>query len=286
MARIYTLVNQKGGVGKTTSAISIGAYLGQYGQRVLLIDLDPQANASSSLGVDKRKVQTGTYEILIGQAPIASHILTNQRFKISLLPSSPALAGAEIELIDIPQRENRLKDAIQSVIPRYDYILIDCPPSLSLLTVNGLVAAQNGVLIPVQCEYLALEGIGQLAQTLTRVQASLFPQLSVRGVILTMYDGRTRLGQDVVSEVRKFFPHQVFQTLIPRSIRLAEAPSYGEPINVYAPNSTAASAYAKLTRELLQQDGVKISNNGRVEKQVPDQVEQAHQPAAPGSGLE
>jgi chromosome partitioning protein len=256
MTRIYTLANQKGGVGKTTSAISISAYLAQYDQRVLVIDLDPQANATSSLGIDKRKVRTGTYEVLIGKAPIAPQILVNPRFKLSFLPSSPALAGAEVELISMPNRESRLKNILPQVAERFDYILIDCPPSLSLLTVNGLVAAQNGVLIPVQCEYLALEGLGQLAQTLNRVRSSLFPDLVVRGVILTMFDGRTRLAQDVVSEVKRFFPQQVFENIIPRSIRLAEAPSYGEPISIYSPGSSAARAYEALAREILDQDGV------------------------------
>ena len=261
MARIYTLVNQKGGVGKTTSAINIAAYLGQYGQKVLLVDLDSQANATSSLGIDKRKVTHGTYEVLIGAEAIGSQILTHPRFKISLLPSSPSLAGAEVELIEMENRESRLKRALEPVLDRYDYILIDCPPSLSMLTVNGLIAAKDGVLIPVQCEYLALEGLGQLSQTLTRVQNSIFPELIVRGVILTMFDGRTRLGQDVVKEVRKFFPDQVFQTIIPRNIRLAESPSYGEPISVYAPESIGAMAYANLTKELLEHDGIKISNH-------------------------
>jgi chromosome partitioning protein len=256
MTRIYTLANQKGGVGKTTSAISISAYLAQYDQRVLVIDLDPQANATSSLGIDKRKVRAGTYEVLIGKAPIAPQILVNPRFKLSFLPSSPALAGAEVELISMPNRESRLKNILPQVAERFDYILIDCPPSLSLLTVNGLVAAQNGVLIPVQCEYLALEGLGQLAQTLNRVRSSLFPDLVVRGVILTMFDGRTRLAQDVVSEVKRFFPQQVFENIIPRSIRLAEAPSYGEPISIYSPGSSAARAYEALAREILDQDGV------------------------------
>jgi len=259
MTRIYTLANQKGGVGKTTSAISISAYLARYEQRVLIIDLDPQANATSSLGIDKRKVRAGTYEVLIGDVPIAPQILTNQRFKLSFLPSSPALAGAEIELIDLPNRESRLRNILPQVADRFDYILIDCPPSLSLLTVNGLVAAQNGVLIPVQCEYLALEGLGQLAQTLSRVRSSLFPELVVRGVILTMYDGRTRLAQDVVSEVKRFFPQQVFENIIPRSIRLAEAPSYGEPISIYSPGSSAARAYEALAREILDQDGVQYT---------------------------
>lgn len=260
MTQIFTLVNQKGGVGKTTSAINLAAYLGYYGQRVLLVDLDPQANATSSLGIDKRTVKTGTYEVLIGATTISGQVLQNPRFKLSLLPSSPALAGAEVELIEMPNRETRLRDALTQVIDRYDYILVDCPPSLSLLTVNGLMAAQDGVIIPVQCEYLALEGLGQLTQTLTRIRSSLFPELKVRGVVLTMYDGRTKLAVDVVAEVRKFFPNQVYQSIIPRSIRLAEAPSYGMPISVYAPDSHAAKAYASLARELLAQDGIQIPN--------------------------
>ncbi len=258
MAKIFSLVNQKGGVGKTTSAINLGAYLGYYGQRVLIVDLDPQANATSSLGIDKRTIKNGTYEVMIGAVPIGGHILQNPRFKISLLPSSPALAGAEIELIELRDREHRLKEALSPVSERYDYILIDCPPSLSLLTINGLAAAFHGVIIPVQCEYLALEGLGQLTETLTRVRTSIFPELAVRGVILTMFDGRTRLALDVVNEVRKFFPDQVFQAVIPRSIRLAEAPSYGLPITVYAPESNAAKAYAALAREVLDQDGIHI----------------------------
>ena len=258
MTKIHALVNQKGGVGKTTSAINIAAMLGHFGQKVLIIDLDSQANATSSLGVDKRKVKTGTYEVLIGSVPITPQILHNPRFKISLLPSSPSLAGAEIELIEIPNREFRLKEIVSPVEDRYDYILIDCPPSLSLLTINGLVAARDGVLIPVQCEYLALEGLGQLTQTLNKVRANLSPNLKVRGVILTMFDGRTNLSQDVVNEVRKYFPGQVFDTIIPRSVRLAEAPSYGQPVNVYAPHSTAAQCYQALTLEILQKDGIHI----------------------------
>jgi len=258
MARIYTLVNQKGGVGKTTSAINLGAYLGYFGQRVLLIDLDPQANATSSLGVDKSTVRHGIYEILIGSVPAAPQVLHNPRLKISLLPSSPALAGAEVELIEMTNREQRLREVINTLQDRYDYVLIDCPPSLGLLTVNGLVSARDGVIIPVQCEYLALEGLGQLTQTINRVRVSLFPELKVRGVILTMFDGRTRLGTDVVAEVRKFFPNQVFEAVIPRSIRLAEAPSYGKPISIYAPESIAAKSYEALAREVLEQDGIHI----------------------------
>lgn len=258
MGRIYTLVNQKGGVGKTTTTINLGAYLGLYGQRVLLVDLDPQANATSCLGIEKQNVHTGTYEVLIGAAPIAAHILHNPKLKISLLPSSPALAGAEIELIDIPHRELRLREILSPISDRYDYILIDCPPSLSLLTINGMVAAQNGVIIPVQCEYLALEGLGQLTQTLDKIRYSLFGELKIRGVTLTMFDGRTRLAGDVVAEVRRVFPELVFQTIIPRSIRLAESPSYGLPISLYSPESNGAKAYAALAHEILQADGVRV----------------------------
>lgn len=260
MARIYTIVNQKGGVGKTTTAINLGAYLGYYGQRVLLVDIDPQANATSSLGIDKNTVRSGTYEVLIRSVAVGPQILHNPRLKLSLLPSTSALAGAEVELVEVERREFRLREALNNVRDRYDYILIDCPPSLGLLTVNGLVAGQNGVVIPVQCEYLALEGLGQLTNTINRVRSGLYPDLEVRGVVLTMYDGRTRLATDVVGEVRKYFPEQVFEAVIPRSIRLAEAPSYGIPISIYAPESTAAKAYAALARELLAKDGILIPN--------------------------
>lgn len=260
MGRIYTLVNQKGGVGKTTTAINLGAYLAYYGQRVLLVDIDPQSNATSSLRIDKRTVRGGTYESLIGASPSDVYLLHNPRLKLSLLPSSPALAGAEVELVNELARENRLKKALTSISGRFDYILIDCPPSLGLLTLNGLVAAQNGVIIPVQCEYLALEGLGMLTLTLNRVREALFPELAIRGVLLTMFDGRTNLSNDVVAEVRKFFPDQVFKTVIPRSIRLAEAPSYGQPISVYAPESNGAIAYSALSREVLEGDGIIIPN--------------------------
>ncbi|NUM48590.1 MAG: ParA family protein [Anaerolineales bacterium] len=258
MANIYTLVNQKGGVGKTTTAINLGAYLAYFGQRVLLIDLDPQANATSCLGIDRKTVKTGTYEALLGQAQAGSSILHNPRLRLSILPSSQALAGAEIELVNEMARETRLRTALSAVTTRYDYILIDCPPSLGLLTVNGLVAAQNGVIIPVQCEYLALEGIGHLNNTIQRVRAHLFPELKIRGLVMTMYDARTRLSLDVVDEVRRYFPNQVFNALIPRSIRLAEAPSHGQPISMYAPTTTGAEAYKALARELLEGDGIKI----------------------------
>lgn len=256
MGRVYTMVNQKGGVGKTTTVINLGAYLANYGQRVLLVDLDPQANATSCLGVDRRTVKSGTYDVILGTSLALNNILHNPRLKLSLLPSSPALAGAEVELVSELARETRLREALKPVISRYDYILIDCPPSLGLLTLNGIVAAQDGVIIPVQCEYLALEGIGQLTQTIQRIRAALFPALRVRGVVLTMFDGRTKLSGDVVAEVSHHFPAQVFKSVIPRSIRLAEAPSYGQPISTYSPASSGAYAYASLAREVLTGDGI------------------------------
>jgi chromosome partitioning protein len=259
MSIIYTLANQKGGVGKTTTAINLSAFLAQLGQRVLIIDLDPQANATSCLGVDKHSVKGGTYEVLIGSAPASAFILYNSGFKLSLLPSSAALAGAEVELVALPERESLLRKTLLQIKERYDYILIDCPPSLGLLTLNGLVAAQNGVLIPVQCEYLALEGIGHLTQTLTRIRSGLFPGLRIRGVVMTMYDSRTKLSHDVVAEVRRHFPNQVFQAVVPRSIRLAEAPSFGQPISAFAPESVGAQAYSALAREVLEGDGILIS---------------------------
>jgi chromosome partitioning protein len=258
MAHIHALVNQKGGVGKTTTAINLGAYLAAAGQRVLIVDLDPQANATSCLGVDKNAVTGGTYAALQG-TPAGSLILLNERLKLALLPSSPELAGAEIELVEEQGRETRLRSALSSITNRYDYILVDCPPSLGLLTVNGLMAAKDGVLVPVQCEYLALEGLGLLTQTIQRVRQGLFPGLKVRGVVLTMFDSRTNLGTDVVAEVNRHFPGQVFKSIVPRSIRLAEAPSYGLPILAYAPSSNGAQAYEALARELMRGDHVKAS---------------------------
>ena len=254
MTRIYTLVNQKGGVGKTTTAINLAAYLARLGRSVLVVDLDPQANATSSLGVDKRTVQSGTYEALLNGEVSPSAVLYNERLQLAVLPSSPALAGAEVELVDEMGREFRLKTALESVDRKYDYVLIDCPPSLGILTVNGLVAAKQGVLVPVQCEYLALEGLGQLTQTIDRVKSILFPDLRVRGVVLTMFDPRTNLSNDVVAEVNNHFPGLVFKSIIPRSIRLAEAPSYGLPISAYAPSSVGANAYESLAKELLKGD--------------------------------
>jgi len=254
VTRIYTLVNQKGGVGKTTTTINLAAYLAKHGKDVLVVDLDPQANATSCLGVDKLNVPGGTYEALLGEENVFQYVLLNERLKLSLLPSSPSLAGAEVELVEELARESRLRNALQPIAEKYDYVLIDCPPSLGLLTVNGLMAALNGVIVPVQCEYLALEGLGQLTQTIERVRSALFPELEVRGVVLTMFDNRTNLSNDVVDEVNRHFPNQVFKNIIPRSVRLAEAPSYGLPISEYAPTTVGAEAYEALAKELIKGD--------------------------------
>ena len=258
MANIYTLVNQKVGVGKTTTTINLGAYLAYYGQRVLLVDTDPQSNTTSCLGIDKYRVKSGTYEALLQTGNPKDSILHNPRLKLSLLPASPDLAGAEVELVGELARESRLKDALAPLQDRYDYILIDCPPSLGLLTLNGMAAAQDGLLIPVQCEYLALEGLSSLRQTIEKVRNAIFPNLKVRGVLMTMYDGRTNLSKDVVKEVRKHFPNLVLEAIIPRSVRLAEAPSYGLPVLSYYPDSPGAKAYHHLAREILETDGVAV----------------------------
>jgi chromosome partitioning protein len=256
MARIYVFVNQKGGVGKTTTAISLGANLALQGQRVLLVDLDPQANATSSLGVDKNTITGGLYAALVGAAQASAEILNSARLRLALLPSSLALAGAEIELVGMLARESQLQRVLQPLEAHYDYILLDCPPSLGLLTLNGLVAARDGVIIPVQAEYLALEGLGLLTHTIGRVRQALNPQLDIRGVVITMFDGRVGLSGQVVAEVRKHFGAKVFHTIVPRSVRLAEAPSHGVPISAYAPSSPGGVAYRTLAIELLHGDGI------------------------------
>lgn len=255
---IYALANQKGGVGKTTTAVNLAAYLAEWGQCVLLVDVDPQANATSSLGIDKRTVRISTYELLMGEASALEVLLPTKQRGLDLLPAAPALAGATVELVNLPQREQRLRQALERLRERYDYILIDCPPSLGLLTVNALTAA-DGVIVPVQCEYLALEGLSQLARAIELVRRALNPQLRLRGLLMTMYDARTALARQVIEEVYKHFPGRVFRTVIPRSVRLSEAPSYGESILTYAPTSAGALAYAAFARELLAGDGRPVS---------------------------
>ena len=258
MGMIYTMANQKGGVGKTTSTINLGAFLAHYGKNVLLVDIDPQSNATSSLGIDKLTVTGGTYQALLGENNIRDYILHNPKLKLSILPASPDLAGAEVELVNEVGRESLLKRKLLPLADEFDYILIDCPPSLGLLTLNGLVAGVNGILIPVQCEYLAMEGLGDLISTIERVRRVISPDLVIRGVILTMFDTRTNLANDVVDEVKKHFQDRVFETIVPRNIRLAEAPSYGIPISLYSPSSVGAAAYQDLAREILAEDGHKI----------------------------
>ncbi len=259
MPIIYALANQKGGVGKTTTAVNVGACLAHGGQRVLIVDIDPQANATSSLGLDKQAVTLSTYDLLVDQASLTQVVRPTAHTRLDLIPSSPALAGATVELVNLPRREYRLRQSLaglgQSVDGGYDYVLIDCPPSLGILTVNGLTAGGAGVIIPVQCEYLALEGLSQLSRAIELVRRALNPDLRLRGLVMTMYDARTTLSRQVVEEVQRHFPGRVFNTIIPRSVRLGEAPSYGEPIIYYAPRSAGAVAYAELTRELLLADG-------------------------------
>jgi len=254
MGKVYTLANQKGGVGKTTTAVSLGAYLATHDKRVLLIDIDPQGSATSSLGIIREKVNPSVYDALINHIPLAQVILLAGPLYLEIAPSSPALAGAEVEMVNMAGREYLMRKALAPVVEAYDYLLIDCPPSLGLLTVNALAATSDGVIIPVQCEYLALEGLAELLRTIRLVRDSLNPQLAVRGLLLTMFDRRTNLSQQVAEEVREYFGKKVFRTVIPRNVRLSEAPSYGCSILAYAPDSPGAQAYQGLAEELLRTD--------------------------------
>lgn len=267
MTKIYAMANQKGGVGKTTTAVNLAAYLAAIGRRVLVVDMDPQANATSSLGLDKTQVMPSLYETLIEGAALKEAIISSHRPHLDLAPAAPRLAGAEVEMVPLLAREHLLRKRLLPVVSGYEYVLIDSPPSLGLLTVNALTAAADGVIIPVQCEYLAMEGLGDLLGTVRLVRDNLNPDLCIRGLVMTMYDARTNLAQQVVNEVRQYFGDQVFETIIPRSVRLSEAPSYGEPILKYAPRSAGALAYAALTRELLLGDGVIPTGEREVEEQ-------------------
>lgn len=250
-AKIIALANQKGGVAKTTTTVSLGASLAELGRRVLIIDLDPQGNASTCLGVDPRGLKMSMYDVLINQSPIQDALTLTDRVGLDLVPAATDLAGSEVEMAQMMAREQLLIRALQPLLPSYDYILIDDPPSLGLLTINGLTAA-DGVIIPVQCEYLALEGLSMLLQTIQQVRAVLNDKLEITGVLLTMYDNRTRIAQQVVLEVQQYFPDKVFDTIIPRNVRLSEAPSYGQNILTYAPQSSGAAAYRALGREFVQ----------------------------------
>jgi chromosome partitioning protein len=250
VGEIIACANQKGGVGKTTTIVSLGAYLALSGRRVLLLDLDPQGNATSGLGIDREAASLSTYELLLADADPTRAMVPTAIDGLALVPSHRSLAGAEVELVSVPGRERRLKRVIEGTVDAFDFILLDCPPSLGLLTVNALTAAHS-VLIPIQCEYYALEGLGQLLATIGLVRDHLNPSLQLKGVILTMHDGRTSLSADVTAEVRRHLGTQVFETIVPRSVRLAEAPSYGQPIAMYSPASRGALAYQALTTELL-----------------------------------
>jgi chromosome partitioning protein len=249
-ARVLAVVNQKGGVGKTTTSVNLAAALAQAGSRVLLVDLDPQGNATMGSGVDKRTVSRTVYHVLLGLASLAEARVRAERGGYDLLPSNRELAGAEVELVEVPEREARLKGALASVASEYDFVLIDCPPSLSLLTVNALTAAQR-VVIPMQCEYYALEGLSDLVGTIKRVRAHLNPQLDIAGLLRTMYDPRNTLSQQVSQQLESHFGDKVYRTLVPRNVRLAEAPSYGVPAVAWDAGSKGAQAYLALAREIL-----------------------------------
>jgi len=267
MAKVIALCNQKGGVGKTTTAINLAAFLAISGKKSLLIDIDPQGNATSGLGIDKHSIKKSTYDILIEDADPKSVLISTQVDNLSLFPSNLNLTGAEVELVGVMGREHKLKKALASILDEFDFILIDCPPSLGLLTINALSAA-NSVLIPIQCEYYALEGLSQLVNTINLVKENINPALEIEGVLLTMADYRTNLTNEVINEVKKFFNTKVYDTVIPRNIRLAEAPGFGKPIALYDKNSIAAKKYEDFSNELL---GVKKEISQKTT--TPDNIE-------------
>ena len=250
MGKIVAVVNQKGGVGNTTTTVNLTSAVGALGKQCLLVDLDPQGNATSGVGINKRQEKISIYELLIGQGASGEAVQKTPYKNVSVLPSSMNLAGAEIELVEMERRENRLKAVLAPLREQFEYIFIDCPPSLGLLTLNALCAADT-VLVPIQCEFYALEGLSQLMATVRQVKRLYNPNLDIEGILLTMYDGRLNLTQQVVSEVKRFFPKKVFATPIPRSVRLSEAPSYGKPINYYDKNSKGAQAYDRLAQEFV-----------------------------------
>jgi chromosome partitioning protein len=255
MGRTVAVVNQKGGVGKSTTAVNLGACLALLGKRVLLVDIDPQGNATTGLGIDKRGIENDSYALLLGEISPRSAIIATDVENLSIIPATANLAGAEIELVSALARETRLRQALAEVADQYDYIFVDCPPSLGLLTINALVAADQ-MIIPIQAEFYALEGLSQLTAIVKRVKEALNPRLEILGVLVTMYDGRTRLAVEVVDEVLRYFPEQVFKTQIPRNIRLSEAPSFGKPVVLFDVRSRGAQAYLDLAREVAALESV------------------------------
>ena len=253
MGRVIAIANQKGGVGKTTTSINLSASLAEKGKKVLVIDTDPQGNTTSGLGLDKNEIENTIYELMIGESEI-EEVIHNEVFEnLDIIPSNVNLAAVEIELIDVEQKEYILKNAINKVKDKYDFIIIDCPPSLSMLTVNAMTTA-NTVLVPIQCEYYALEGLSQLVHTVNLVKERLNPDLEMEGVVFTMFDSRTNLSLQVVENVKEHLKENVYKTIIPRNIRLAEAPSYGLPINIYEPKSAGAEAYKLLAEEVIERE--------------------------------
>ena len=253
MGKIIAVANQKGGVGKTTTAVNLTAALGARGYRVLLVDVDPQGNSTSGLGVNKRDLRQSTYELLLSSL-LPEQVLRHTEFKnVDLLPSNIALAGAEIELVELENRATRLKTALLRIREQYDFILIDCPPSLGIITINALTACDT-VLIPIQCEYYALEGLSQLMITLRQVKRLYNPRIEIEGVVLTMYDGRLNLTTQVVEELKRVLPQKIYRTVIPRNVRLSEAPSYGQPVLYYDRGSRGSQAYEELAEEFLQRN--------------------------------
>ncbi len=251
MSKVIAVFNQKGGVGKTTTNVNLSACIAVRGRKVLVVDIDPQGNTTSGLGIDKKELKKTIYDVLIGEAKAEEVITQTAVENLSIIPSSVQLAGAEIELTGFEEREKMLKKALEGIKDEYQYVFIDCPPSLGLLTINALTAADS-VLIPIQCEYYALEGVGQLMNTIWLVQRGLNPDLKVEGVVLSMFDGRTNLSIQVVDEVKRHFKGMVYTTIIPRNVRLAEAPSYGVPILMYDPKSKGAEAYEELADEFIE----------------------------------
>jgi len=253
LAKTIAIANQKGGVGKTTTAVNLSAAIGLAGKKTLLIDIDPQGNSTSGVAVDKRKVKYSTYNILVDDIKPEDCLVYTEYTNLHLLPSNLDLAAAELEIVDIPKREARLKNAIAGIKQNYDYIFIDCPPSLGLITTNALTAADS-ILVPIQCEYYALEGLSQLMNTVRRIKRQFNEMLDIEGVLLTMYDGRLNLTQQVVSEVKQFFPKKVFATYIPRGVRISEAPSFGMPVMYYDKLGKGAESYIALGNEILQKN--------------------------------
>lgn len=251
MSKIIAITNQKGGVGKTTTSINLSAAIAETGKKVLVVDMDPQGNTTSGFGVNKNELENTVYELILGECSLGEAIIKNVAENVSLLPSNVNLAGAEVDLLDRDDKSFILKKEMDYIADEYDYVIIDCPPSLNMLTINAMTTATS-VIVPIQCEYYALEGVSQLIHTINLVRERLNPELDIDGVVFTMYDGRTNLSQQVVENVKENLSHHIYETMIPRNIRLAEAPSFGQPITVYDPKSAGAESYRLLAKEVIE----------------------------------